>query len=438
MDYLFAVILSIIVLLSLAAAIYGFSQKRRTDKLLADLKLEINTLQIRNENLLTEKQDINQKYEALQNEHVDTIAELAAQNETLKYLQKEIASKNEDLLNVQKQLRDEFKNLSNEILKQSTESLTDSNQKSMNAMIQPLKEKIDQYSQLINRFRESDVKERSVLSTEIKQLHQLNEQLSKDAQNLAGALKADTKMQGNWGEVILDRVLEKSGLEVNITYKKQFSTQSGEHRIQPDVVVFLPEGRHLIIDSKVSLKAFEKYVNSESAKEQEEALSSHINSIKTHIKTLAAKRYDEGEGMNTPDFIFLFMPMENALSLAIQNDDAVQNLAWEHHIVLVTPSTLMATLMTVANLWKIDKQYRFAETIAEETGKLYDKFVNFLESVNDVGSKLEGARKSHEQMVKQLSEGKGNLVSRAEKIKDMGIAHKKSLPSNFKKLTDND
>jgi DNA recombination protein RmuC len=437
MDYLFAVLLSFITLSALFAAVNAFLQKRKAENLLANLRLESNTTKTRNENLLIEKQELTQKYESLQNEHVDTIAELAAQNETLKYLQKEIAEKNEDLLKVQKQLRDEFKVLSSEILKQSTESLADSNQKSMNAMIQPLKEKIDQYSQLINRFRESDVKDRSVLSTEIKQLQQLNEQLSKDAQNLAGALKADTKMQGNWGEVILDRVLEKSGLEINITYKKQFSTHSGDHRIQPDVVVFLPEGRHLIIDSKVSLKAFEKYVNSDTPKEQQEALSSHISSIKTHIKTLSSKRYDEGEGINTPDFIFLFMPMENALSLAIQNDDSIQNLAWENHIVLVTPSTLMATLMTVANIWKIDKQYRFAETIAEETGKLYDKFVNFLENVNDVGQKLKGAAKSHEDMVKQLSEGKGNLISRAEKIREMGAAHKKTLPSNFRKLTDN-
>lgn len=436
MDYLYPVILSLVSFIALFAVVYLFNLKKKGDAENNALRLGLNSAHIRNENLMSENQILNQKYEALQNEHVDTIAELAAQNETLKYFQKELANKNEETMKQQEHLRNEFKNLSNEILKQSTNNLSESNKKSMDAMVQPLKEKIDQYSELINRFRESDVKERSVLSTEIKQLHQLNQQLSKDAQNLAGALKADTKMQGNWGEVILDRVLEKSGLELNITYKKQFSTQSAGRRVQPDVVVFLPEGRHLIIDSKVSLKAFEKFVNSEDSDEQKAALVDHINSIKSHIKSLSSKRYDEGEDINSPDFIFLFMPLENALSLALQHDDAIQNLAWEKRIVLVTPATLMATLMTVANLWKIDKQYQYAETIAEETGKLYDKFVNFLESVNDIGQKLEGAKQSHETMVKQLAEGRGNLISRAEKIKDMGIAHKKTVPSNFKKIAD--
>jgi DNA recombination protein RmuC len=272
MDYLFAIGLSTISFISLFASIYFYNEKRKIDKENSKLRLDLNTANIKYESILNEKHLLNQKYEGLQNEHVDTIAELAAQNETLKHLHKELEDRNQETKELQQHLREEFKNLSNEILKQSTDSLSESNKKSMDAMVQPLKEKIDQYSQLINRFRESDVKERSVLSTEIKQLHELNQQLSKDAQNLAGALKADTKMQGTWGEVILDRVLEKSGLEINITYKKQFSTQSAGHRIQPDVVVFLPEGRHLIIDSKVSLTAFEKFVNANDVNEQKEAL----------------------------------------------------------------------------------------------------------------------------------------------------------------------
>jgi DNA recombination protein RmuC len=433
MSYLLPVILATTTLISIFGAIVAFTQKRKNDSKLNDLKLELNTLQILNNTLNTEKLDLSQKYEALQNEHVDTIAELAAQNESLKHLQQELKKKNDEILKVQQHLREEFKNLSNEILNKSTSALSESNKKSLGEMVQPLKEKIDQYNQLISKFRESDIKERSELATEIKQLHQLNQQLSTDAQNLAGALKADSKMQGTWGEVILDRVLEKSGLEINITYKKQVSSEYEGNRIQPDVVVFLPENRHLIIDSKVSLKAFEKYVNSEDINERQKALNEHIHSIKNHLKTLASKRYADGEGLNSPEFIFLFMPMENALSLALQHDDSLQNLAWDKRIILVTPSTLMATLMTVANLWKIDKQYKFAEAIAEETGKLYDKFVNFLENVNDVGHKLKGAVKSHEEMVKQLSEGRGNLINRAEKIREMGAAHKKTLPSNFKK-----
>lgn len=433
MSYLLPVILATTTLISIFGAIIAFTQKRKNDSKLNELKLKLNTLQTLNNTLNTEKLDLSQKYEALQNEHVDTIAELAAQNESLKHLQQELTKKNDEILKVQQHLREEFKNLSNEILNKSTSALSESNKKSLGEMVQPLKEKIDQYNQLISKFRESDIKERSELATEIKQLHQLNQQLSTDAQNLAGALKADSKMQGTWGEVILDRVLEKSGLEINITYKKQVTSEYEGNRIQPDVVVFLPENRHLIIDSKVSLKAFEKYVNSEDLNERQKALNEHIQSIKNHVKTLASKRYADGEGLNSPEFIFLFMPMENALSLALQQDDSLQNLAWDKRIILVTPSTLMATLMTVANLWKIDKQYKFAETIAEETGKLYDKFVNFLENVNDVGHKLKGAVKSHEEMVKQLSEGRGNLINRAEKIREMGAAHKKTLPSNFKK-----
>ncbi len=426
------IIILIAVIIGLTAGLFILiNKKNHTEQ---NFKLKINTLNNELEYLKKQNDDLELKNSDLQTTLNHNFAEIARMQEQIRHFQTQLKDKEEEITKVQDHLKTEFKNLSNELLNKSTESLNKNNRESLDQIVKPLQEKLQQYNQMLSEFREKDIRERSTLTSEIKQLHNLNRQLSEDAQNLASALKNDSKLQGNWGELILERILERAGLQKNITYKTQVSTQSeAGKRIQPDVVVFLPDNRHLIIDSKVSLTAFEELVNATNEQTREAALQKHISSVKKHIKSLTEKRYETGEELNSPEFIFLFMPVENALSIALQYDETIQNFAWENRIVLVTPSTLMATLMTVANLWKIEKQHRFAQTVADETGKLYDKFVNMLENVNDVGQKIDAAQKSHEHMVKQLSEGKGNLISKAEKIREMGISHKKSLPSNFEK-----
>ncbi|ALO15916.1 DNA recombination protein RmuC [Salinivirga cyanobacteriivorans] len=403
---------------------YFKEQKYKTD-------LQVSELGTQTEYYRNRNYELQEQLSKLQDDFTTISTEKARLQESLKHTNAQMQQKEKDFVQMQHTLKTEFKNLSHDLFTQSTEALNKTNKTSIDQIVQPLKEKLQQYNQLLTDFREKDVKERSTLSAELKQLQELNKQLSHDAQNLAGALKNDSKIQGNWGEMVLERILEKAGLEKNITYKTQVSTVTEAGRVRPDVVVFLPENRHLIIDSKVSLSAFERLVNAEDDTSRERALNEHLTSVKNHITNLAQKSYETGETLNSPEFIFLFMPVENALSLALQYDSTLQDLAWKNRIVLVTPATLMATLMTVANLWKIEKQNEFAQRVADETGKLYDKFVGLLESVNDVGQKIHGAQRSHEQLIKQLSEGRGDLISRAEKIRKMGISHKKSLPSNF-------
>ncbi|WP_462279975.1 DNA recombination protein RmuC [Salinivirga cyanobacteriivorans] len=403
---------------------YFKEQKYKTD-------LQVSELGTQTEYYRNRNYELQEQLSKLQDDFTTISTEKARLQESLKHTNAQMQQKEKDFVQMQHTLKTEFKNLSHDLFTQSTEALNKTNKTSIDQIVQPLKEKLQQYNQLLTDFREKDVKERSTLSAELKQLQELNKQLSHDAQNLAGALKNDSKIQGNWGEMVLERILEKAGLEKNITYKTQVSTVTEAGRVRPDVVVFLPENRHLIIDSKVSLSAFERLVNAEDDTSRERALNLHLTSVKNHITNLAQKNYETGETLNSPEFIFLFMPVENALSLALQYDSTLQDLAWKNRIVLVTPATLMATLMTVANLWKIEKQNEFAQRVADETGKLYDKFVGLLESVNDVGQKIHGAQRSHEQLIKQLSEGRGDLISRAEKIRKMGISHKKSLPSNF-------
>ena len=428
----FTMVLLFILFAGAAAAIIVLWQKLRyfkEEKYKTDL--QVGELVSETEYYRNRNYELQEQLSKLQHDFTTISTEKARLQESLKNTNAQMQQKEKDFVQMKHTLKTEFKNLSHELFTQSTEALNKTNKASIDQIVQPLKEKLQQYNQLLTDFREKDVKERSTLSAELKQLQELNKQLSHDAQNLAGALKNDSKIQGNWGEMVLERILEKAGLEKNITYKTQVTAATEAGRVRPDVVVFLPEDRHLIIDSKVSLSAFERLVNAEDDTSRERALNEHLISVKAHITNLAQKNYETGERLNSPEFIFLFMPVENALSVALQYDTALQDMAWKNHIVLVTPATLMATLMTVANLWKIEKQNEFAERVADETGKLYDKFVGLLESVNDVGQKIQGAQRSHEQLIKQLSEGRGDLISRAEKIRKMGISHKKSLPSNF-------
>ncbi|HTA28815.1 MAG TPA: DNA recombination protein RmuC, partial [Bacteroidia bacterium] len=265
---------------------------------------------------------------------------------------------------------------------------------------------------------------------EITTLVDLNKKISEQANNLASALKGDSKTQGNWGEMILERALERSGLEKDKMYRLQYSLKNTEgDRLQPDVVLFLPNNKHIIIDSKVSLNAYESFVSAPTEEEKKQFLLKHIVSVKKHIDELSRREYQSLIDINTLDFVLLFMPIESSFSIALQSDNELFNYAWDKKIVIVSPTTLLATLYTIASLWRQEKQARNVFEIAEESGKLYDKFHGLMEDLLDVGKKMNSAKLSYEEAMKKASTGPGNIVKRIDNIKKLGAKTTKSLES---------
>jgi DNA recombination protein RmuC len=267
----------------------------------------------------------------------------------------------------------------------------------------------------------------------------MNAQMSKETINLTKALKGDSKMQGNWGELVLERVLEKSGLEKGREYEVQqaFTTPEGT-RILPDVIINLPDGKKMVVDSKVSLTAYEKYVNEEDDAQQNLHLKEHVNSVKRHVEQLSDKRYQDIYQMESPDFVLLFIPIEPAFALALQEDLTLYNKAFEKNIVIVTPSTLLATLRTIDSMWTNQKQQENAIEIARQAGALYDKFEGFVSDLIKIGKKMDEAKVEYSAAMNKLTEGKGNLVTSAEKLKKMGAKAKKALPEAILKRAEND
>jgi DNA recombination protein RmuC len=322
----------------------------------------------------------------------------------------------------------QFKNLANEILEEKSKKFTSQNQDNINAIMTPLKEKIEAFQKQVETVYKVESTERNTLKGEITTLVDLNKKISEQANNLANALKGDSKTQGNWGEVILERALERSGLEKDKEYKIQYSLKNSEgDRLQPDVVVFLPNNKHIIIDSKVSLTSYEAFISAQAEEEKKQHLLKHLVSVKKHIDELSRKDYQSLIDINTLDFVLLFMPIESSFSIALQSDNELFNYAWDRKIVIVSPTTLLATLYTIASLWRQEKQARNVFEIAEESGKLYDKFYGLIEDLLDVGKKMNSAKLSYEEAMKKASSGPGNIIRRIENIKKLGAKTTKSL-----------
>jgi DNA recombination protein RmuC len=326
----------------------------------------------------------------------------------------------------------EFENLSNRILEENSKKFTEQNKTNLEQILSPLRDRIKDFEKKVDDSYKSESVERNSLKGEIKSLIELNKQISDEANNLAKALKGDTKKQGNWGEIILERILERSGLVKGQEYEVQVSTTNDTgRRFQPDVIIYLPENKHIIIDAKVSLVAYESMVNCANEDDIEKCLRDHITSVKNHIRILSEKEYQHLPGMNSPDFVLLFMPIESSFGFAVQADNELFAYAWDRKIVIVSPSTLLATLRTISSLWKQEKQTRNAIEIATMAGGLYDKFVNFHKDMTDVSSKLDAAKKSHDEALKKLSEGPGNIVKKIADLKKMGAKATKELPASI-------
>lgn len=338
-----------------------------------------------------------------------------------------------DSLNEAKEaLTNQFKNLANEILEDKTKKFTEQNAQQLDILLKPLQTKLTEFKEQVSNSYEKESRERFALKHEIERLASLNLKMSDEARSLTNALKGDSKIQGNWGELVLESILESSGLRKGEEYLVQDShTQADGSRLQPDVIIKLPEGRHLVIDSKVSITAYARHTEAASPDEADKELLAHIQSIRQHIQGLSGKNYAGIADIASVDFVLMFIPIEPAFLSALKSAPNLYQEALSKNIVLVCPSTLMATLRTVAHLWRQDQQNKNAMEIARQCANLYDKFVGFVEDLEQIGKRLDQAQSSYHDAFSKLKSGKGNLIKAAEKVKELGVKPSKMIASNL-------
>ena len=383
----------------------------------------------RMEELQEKNQQKEKKIEKLQQEKESLREDISELSTRLEEQQKANQEKLENLQKARKELKEEFENLANKIFEQKKEKSTEN----INQVISPLKDQIKEFKKKVEDVYDKESKDRAKLENEIKNLKQLNNQISEDAENLTKALKGSSKTQGDWGEVVLERLLEFSGLKKGEMFETQkvLSTDQGK-RYKPDVIVHLPNERDVVIDSKVSLTAYEKYYNEDNDKQRSKFLDQHLKSVRNHMKNLSAKNYEELRELNTLDYVIMFIPVEGAYITTVQTDRSIIEDGMDKNIMVVGPSTLLATLRTIENFWKFKKQTDNAREIARRGGKLYDKFVNFVDSLEEVGKNLDRAQDSYKTAKKRLSDGQGNLIRQTEMLKDLGADAQKELPDELK------
>ncbi|QDK44091.1 DNA recombination protein RmuC [Bdellovibrio sp. ZAP7] len=356
--------------------------------------------------------------------------ELLTQNlSESKSLMSEARKQQEELAN---RMNTQFENMAQKIFEEKSAKFTDQNHKNIASVLEPLKERIKDFEKKVEESYSTERSERGVLRGELTKLMELNKVMSTETQNLTKALKGETKTQGNWGELILENILERSGLRKGEEYVVQgvdmdLRGEDGQ-MLRPDVIVNLPDSKHLIVDSKMTLVAYEQYSSAETLEEQERFGKFHIDSLKKHIDGLSEKKYHAADKLISPDFVILFMPLEPAFALAFKLKPDIFQYAWERNIAIVSPTTLLATLRTVTALWKQDRQEKNALEIAKRGGLLYEKFANLLKDIQNLGEKLGAAQKAHEEVTKKLSDGRGNLIDQVEDLKRLGAKTEKSLP----------
>lgn len=391
-------------------------------------------------------QRIQRKWQA---EHENSVQELTQMQQRLERAQQEIHQLEKEALTLEQQFAAaqeiwqqkehffeqqkrqnevQFKQLAQEIIQQQGARLATENEKQLSAILSPLGQKIHEFQQRVEQSYDQEARERFSLVKEIKNLQLLNQRISDDAMSLTEALKGQNKVQGGWGEVILERILERSGLEKGREYEVQVSlnTEDGK-RYQPDVIVHLPENKQIIIDSKMVLVSYLAYMEAEDDITRQQALRQHLDAIRRHMKELSAKNYHDLKGITSLDFVIMFIPIEAAYGLALQAENGLFSEAFEHNIIITGPSNLLATLRTVQNIWRNEKQSQNALEIARQAGAMYDKFAGFVQDMDDIGAKIDTLSRSHDQAMKKLSIGRGNLMSRAERLRMMGAKTNKQL-----------
>ncbi len=380
------------------------------------------------ENLGSELQAARGQNQALQQERERMGLELVRRESEIANLQEKQREQKKQLEELQQTFTAEFENLANKILDEKSVKFTEQNQKNIKNILLPLQERIQLFEKKVEETRKENYGIHQALREQLMNLQNQNLKITQEAENLTRALKGDSKMQGNWGELVLERVLEKSGLEKDREYSVQQSfTREDGSRVMPDVIINLPNGNKMIVDSKVSLTDYERYVNAEE-NQREAYLKEHVNSLRRHVEQLSAKKYEDLYEMESPDFVLMFVPIETAFSIAINADSDLYNKAFERNIVIVTPSTLLATLRTIDSMWSNEKQRRNAVEIARQAGALYDKFEGFVGDLTRVGKKMDEAKDEYRGAMNKLVEGRGNILTSIEKLKKMGAKAKKSIP----------
>jgi DNA recombination protein RmuC len=415
----------------------GASNGQVNDEELKNLSTENTKLATRLENAEQVFKHQKEKEEklALQNNELLTLsAQLDTQN---KNLDEKLTEQKAEIEKLQAKFTLEFQNIANKLLKENSSEFALSNQKRLDEILTPLKENIKAFEKKVEDKYDNELKERTSLIEQIKSLSDLNQQMRTDAQNLTKALKGDSKAQGNWGEFILEKILESSGLRKGEQYETQFTTSNDEGgRMYPDVLIKLPDDKHIVIDSKVSIVAYTNFMEAKSEEEQLVCVKAHVVSVQNHIKGLSEKNYAHAKGINSPDFVLMFLPSEPSFSFTLQSDPTIYNYAWDRKIVLVSPTTLLATLRTITSVWKQENQTKNAIEIAKQSGALYDKFVGFLEDLDKIDRGLVTAKTAYDGAVNKLKTGTGNLVGRVEKLKVLGAKTTKNLPASFNEEED--
>lgn len=367
-----------------------------------------------------ETSDIRKEKDFFQNE-------LTARNVAFENLEERMNEKSEELEKLQEKFTKDFELVASKILDEKSSKFTLQNKENLDKILKPFQEKIENFEKKVESTQKDNIERSTALREQIKNLTALNEQMTKEANNLTKALKGDSKMQGNWGELVLERVLEKSGLEKDREYfvQQSFTTEEG-NRVLPDVVIHLPDNKKMIVDSKVSLRAYERFVNEEDLELRNTHLKQHVADLTRHVQQLSAKNYQDLYEIESPDFVLLFIPIEPAFAIAINSDNQLYNQAFEKNIVIVTPSTLLATLRTIDSMWNNEKQQQNAVEIATQAGRLYDQFVNLTDDLIRVGNQLRTVQGSYDGTMKKLT-GQGNLIKKVESLKKLGIKQKKHL-----------
>ncbi len=402
--------------------------KQELINLNSELRIKDDRLNLLNDNLVEIKKKLSEKEEQL----IIHQKSLVAKDSDLKHLNERLAENKKEVEELQAKFKLEFENLANKIFEEKSGKFTEQNRKNLDQILNPLKDKIQQFEQKVEETHKKDIADRASIQERIKNLIETSNQMSEDAKNLTKALKGDSKTQGNWGELILENILERSGLVKEREYfvQQSFKDESG-NRFQPDVIVKYPGDRSVVIDSKVSLTAYERFVSSEDPDEQEKILNEHLISLKNHIKELGEKNYQDLYQLKSLDFVMMFVPIEPSYLVAIQKDPDLWNFAYEKRILLISPTNLIAALKMIASMWRQEYQSQNVLEIARQSGALYDKFVGFISDLQDIGNKLDSTRKTYESAMNKISTGRGNLVTTAQKIKELGAKTKKELPKDL-------
>ncbi len=407
-----------------------FTANSKSDK--ASLEEKINGLLQQIEQLKNQVNQTVQERENIRTEKEALAIQLSKKETDFENLWERNKEQKEEVEKLQEKFTKEFENLANKILEEKTNKFTEQNKENLKNILTPLQDKIQLFEKKVEDTHKESIDYHAALRQQILGLREMNEQMSKETLNLTKALKGDSKMQGNWGELILERVLEKSGLEKGREYEVQqsFTTEEG-NRVFPDVVINLPDGKKMVVDSKVTLTAYERYINEEDDNVKSQYLKEHVIALKRHVDQLSEKNYQDLYQMESPDFVLLFIPIESAFALALNEDTTLYNKAFEKNIVIVTPSTLLATLRTIDSMWTNQKQQENALEIARQAGALYDKFEGLVTDLLKIGKKMDEAKIEYQGAMNKLVDGKGNLITSVEKLKKMGAKAKKSIPENI-------